>query len=147
LTASALTTCVYLLLQHEKALHCLSDEIRKAFASEELIDVQSTQALPYLEAVINEMMRVHHPTPIILPRVIPPEGRVIDGTFIPGNTIVGINLHVIHTSPLYWVEPNVFYPERFLPPSDPRYDHCFDQDVKASFMPFSAGPRNCIGAK
>jgi cytochrome P450 len=147
LTTVALTTCIYLLLRHEQALNRLYDEIRKTFTSEKQINVQSTQALAYLDAVINETMRIHHPTPINLPRVIPPEGRIIDGTFIPGNTIVGINLHVIQTSPLHWVAPHEFHPERFLPSSDARYDSRFDQDVKAAYMPFSTGPRNCIGGK
>ncbi|KAF2816388.1 cytochrome P450 monooxygenase-like protein [Mytilinidion resinicola] len=147
LTTSALTTCIFYLLQHEQARQCLVDEIRNAFTSDEQITVQSTQPLVYLEAVIHETLRVHHPTPILLPRVVPPEGRVIDGTFIPGNTIVGVNLHVIATSPSFWVESHAFRPERFLPPSDERYDAKFNQDVKAAYMPFSTGPRNCIGGK
>jgi len=147
LTTVALTTCTYLLLCNKEALNRLTDEIRKTFTSDEQISVQSTQPLVYLDAVLNEAMRIRHPTPINLPRVVPPEGRIIDGTFIPGNTIVGINLHVIQTSPLYWVEPHVFQPERFLPSSDARYDRRFDQDVKAAYMPFSTGPRNCIGGK
>ena len=147
LTTVTLTTCVYLLLRHEQALSYLISEIRKTFAKEEDITVQSTQALPFLEAVIHETMRIRHPTPINLPRVIPPEGRNIDGAFIPGHTIVGINLHVIQTSPKYFLEPHDFHPERFLPASDARYDPRFAQDEKAAYMPFSTGPRNCIGGK
>jgi cytochrome P450 len=147
LTTGGITTCMYLLLQNPMVMQELVGEIRRTFTREEQIGVTSTQSLVYLEAVLHETLRIHNPTPINLPRVIPPEGRVIEGTFIPGNTIVGINLHVIQTSPLYWFEPHVFHPERFLPQTDPRYDHRFDQDVKAAFMPFSTGPRNCIGAK
>jgi len=62
-------------------------------------------------------------------------------------TIIGINLQNIQTTPTLWVEPQAFHPERFLTESDPRYDHRFSQDVKAAFMPFSAGPRNCLGSK
>ena len=40
--------------------------------------------LPYLAAVINETLRIHHPTSINLPRVVPPEGPIIDGRWIPG---------------------------------------------------------------
>ena len=147
LTTGAMTSCMYLLLKNKKALNELTNEIRKAFTSDDQIGVQSTQSLVYLDAVLNETLRVHNPTPINLPRVVPREGRVIDGVFVPGGTIVGINLHVIQTSHLYWFEPEKFHPERFLPHSDPRYNHLFNQDVKAAFMPFSTGPRNCIGAK
>ena len=147
LTTVTLTTCLYFLLQNKQALDRAISEVRQEFKSDKDISIQSSLVLKYLDAVINETMRIHHPTPINLPRVIPPEGRTIDGTFIPGNTIVGINLHVVQTTPTYWVEPNVFHPERFLPQSDSMYDHKFDKDVKAAYMPFSTGPRNCIGAK
>ncbi|MCJ1460118.1 hypothetical protein MMC28_010497 [Mycoblastus sanguinarius] len=147
LTTVALTTCVYLLLRQEQAMHHLIREIRETFVKEEDINVQSSQPLLYLDAVIQETLRIHHPTPINLPRVVPPEGRNIDGIFVPGNTIVGINLHVIQTSQGYFLEPHTFHPERFLPASDARYESRFDQDVKTAYMPFSTGPRNCIGGK
>lgn len=147
LTTMVLTTCIHLLLHNKRALNRLEEEIRAAFVSEDEIGVQSTQPLAYLEAVINEALRIRHPTPVNLPRVVLHNGRIINGTFVPGKTTVGINLHVIQTSPLFWVEPDAFYPERFLPSSDRRYDTRFDQDVKTAYMPFSAGPRNCIGGK
>ncbi|KAL8704352.1 MAG: hypothetical protein Q9201_002477 [Fulgogasparrea decipioides] len=147
LTTVTLTTCLYFLLRQERTLHLLISEIREAFATEEDINVQSTQRLRYLDAAIQETMRIRHPTPINLPRVVPPEGCTIDGIFVPGNTIVGINLHVIQTSQNYFLEPHDFHPERFLPVKDPRYDARFDRDVKAAYMPFSTGPRNCIGGK
>ncbi|PYI06808.1 cytochrome P450 [Aspergillus sclerotiicarbonarius CBS 121057] len=147
LTTVTLTTCTYLLLQHAEAMQHIVKEIRESFTSDDQITVQSTQDLVYLEAAFHETMRLHHPTPITLPRVVPPEGRHIDGQFIPGNTIVGINLHVIHTSSDYWVDPLTFHPERFLPRDDSRYDPRFEKDVKAAYMPFSTGPRNCIGGK
>ncbi|KAL3250623.1 hypothetical protein ABHI18_011096 [Aspergillus niger] len=147
LTAVTLTSCTYLLLQHEEVMHNVVKEVRQAFTADDQITVQSTQELIYLEAVFNETMRLHHPSPITLPRLVPPEGRQIEGHFIPGNTVVGINLHVVHTSPEHWVEPHAFHPERFLPKDDVRYDSRFDKDVKAAYMPFSTGPRNCIGGK
>ncbi|KAG9235759.1 cytochrome P450 monooxygenase-like protein [Amylocarpus encephaloides] len=145
LTTVALTTTIYLLLRNPKTLKSLTAEIRHFFTQDSQINVHSTNSLKYLDAVVNESMRLRHPTPISLPRVVPPSGRVIDGTFIPGNTIVGVNLHVISTSPLYWVEGHEFHPERFLKPEDERYEKRFEKDVKAAYMPFSTGPRNCIG--
>jgi cytochrome P450 len=147
ITTVVLASTAYFLLLHENVLQQLIDEIRGSFDSDAAITVQSTQSLTYLEAVIREVIRVHHPTPMNLPRVVPREGRIIDGTFIPGGTIIGINLHVIQRSPEFWVDGHAFHPERFLPPSDPRYDERFRKDVKTAYMPFSTGPRNCIGAK
>ncbi|KAL2130830.1 hypothetical protein VTI74DRAFT_5873 [Chaetomium olivicolor] len=147
LTTVALATATYLLLRDPPKWQRLADEIRCRFTSDDQITVHSTQAIPYLEAVINETMRFRHLTPISLPRCLPPEGRTVAGLPIPGNTIIGVNPQNIQTTPTLWVESHTFHPERFLPASDPRYDSRFDQDVKAAFMPFSAGPRNCLGSK
>jgi cytochrome P450 len=85
LTTVALATATYLLLRDPVKWQRLVDEIRGLFSSDDMITVQSTQGAPYLEAVINETMRFRHPTPISLPRCIPPEGRTVDGQLIPGN--------------------------------------------------------------
>ncbi|KAF2008705.1 benzoate 4-monooxygenase cytochrome P450 [Aaosphaeria arxii CBS 175.79] len=136
LTTVALTSCTFFLLQNPRALERLLQEIRTTFTAEEDITIPSTQHLSYLDAVLNETIRIHHPSPISLPRMVPPEGRVIDSTFIPGNN-----------SPEFWVEPHNFHPERFLSSTNAHYEARFENDVKAAFMPFSTGPRNCIGAK
>ena len=84
LTPVALATSTYLLMRYPETLKQLTKEIRESFQSEADITVASTMNLPYLVAVINETLRIHHPTPINLPRVVPPEGRMIDRHWIPG---------------------------------------------------------------
>ena len=88
LTTVALATSTYLLLRYPKTLKLLTKEIRDSFESQTDITVTSTAKLPYLEAVINETLRIHHPTPINLPRVIPPEGQKLDGDWIPGGVSI-----------------------------------------------------------
>ncbi|RAH61360.1 benzoate 4-monooxygenase cytochrome P450 [Aspergillus piperis CBS 112811] len=132
ITTVTLTSCTYFLLRHADALQHAVKEVRDTFTCDGQITVQSTQGMAYLEAVINETMRLHHPTPITLARVVPPEGRRIDGHFIRGNATV---------------EPFAFHPERFLPRDDVRYNSRFDKDVKEVYLPFAAGPRHCIGEK
>lgn len=87
LTTVALSTSTYLLMRYPetlKTLKQLTNEIRESFESEADITVSSTMNLLYLGAVINETLRIHHPTPINLPRIVPPEGQMIDGHWIPG---------------------------------------------------------------
>jgi cytochrome P450 len=84
LTTIALATSTYLLMRYPETLDRLRKEIRESFESEADITIYSTMNLPYLKAVINETLRIHHPTPISLPRVVPPEGQIIDGHWIPG---------------------------------------------------------------
>jgi cytochrome P450 len=40
--------------------------------------------LPYLQACLDEAMRLHNVTGVMFPRVVPPEGVTIEGYFIPG---------------------------------------------------------------
>ncbi|MCJ1436577.1 hypothetical protein MMC27_005957 [Xylographa pallens] len=147
LTTVALATSTYLLMRYPETLKQLTEEIRGSFNLEADITIPSTMNLPYLTAVINETLRIHHPTPINLPRVVPPEGQMIDGHWIPGGNIIGVNLQNIQNDPANWVEPRIFHPERFLPESDSRYQKRFDEDDKQAFQPFSVGGRNCMGGK
>ena len=84
LTTVALATSTYLLMRYPETLKRLAKEIRESFESEADITILSTMKSPYLEAVINETLRIHHPTPISLPRVLPPEGYKLDGEWVPG---------------------------------------------------------------
>ena len=67
------------MLRYSETLKRLTEEIRGSFESESNINSYSSMNLPYLAAVINETLRIHHPTSINLPRVVPPEGPIIDG--------------------------------------------------------------------
>ena len=84
LTTVALATATYLMMRYPETLKQLTKEIRDSFDSENDITISSTMNLPYLQAVINETLRIHHPTPINLPRIIPPEGQMIAGNWYPG---------------------------------------------------------------
>lgn len=63
----------------------LQDELGTLSSME---DLQSLQALPYLNGIINETLRLHPAVPTGGLRQAPPEGAYIAGRFIPGNTIV-----------------------------------------------------------
>ncbi|KAL8941468.1 MAG: hypothetical protein Q9211_001811 [Gyalolechia sp. 1 TL-2023] len=147
LSTVAMATCTYLLCRYPDTLKELTHEIRSTFKSDAEITVASTQKLTYLTAVVKEALRIHHPTPVNMPRVVLPQGQVVDGHWIPGGTVIGVNLQTVHNSPRNWVEPDVFHPERFLPESDHRHNPRFFKDDKAAFQPFAIGPRNCIGGK
>jgi tryprostatin B 6-hydroxylase len=52
----------------------------------------------YLNAVINESMRMDNPTCGNGPRLTPPEGLEVDGVFIPGDVLVYVPIHSMHRS-------------------------------------------------
>ena len=71
------------------------------------------------DAIINEALRIHPNTGLILERVVPPEGATIDGYTIPGGTIVGVNAWVIHRdAEIFGEDVLEFRPERWLEASE-----------------------------
>ncbi|KAF4120851.1 benzoate 4-monooxygenase [Geosmithia morbida] len=95
--------------------------------------------LPYLQNVINETLRYHSTSGIGLPRTIPPEspGVEICGHFFPPGTTLSVPTYSIHHSPDIWgSDCDEFRPERW---------QTITQRQKDAFIPFSYGPRACIG--
>ncbi|KAG6364091.1 hypothetical protein INS49_005689 [Diaporthe citri] len=79
------------------------------------IRLEETKAIPYLQAVICESLRMRPPAPTMFPKVVPPQGDEIDGKFIPGGTSIGWNLVPLMRSPQHWGhDADVFRPERFM---------------------------------
>ncbi|KAK3323019.1 cytochrome P450 [Apodospora peruviana] len=152
LTMVVLTTAVYFLLREPSRWDRLAWEVRARFARREEITVQSTNAaagagaLPYLETIITETLRVRHHTPINLSRVVVDKrGRVIDGVgHVPCGAVVGVNLQNMQTNEASWVEGSEFREERWL---KDKISERFARDVKEAYMSFPKGPRNCIGSK
>ncbi|GFR71795.1 cytochrome P450 [Elysia marginata] len=86
--------------------------------------------------VIKEAMRLHSPVPFIQ-RILTADTE-IDGKTAPAGTLVNCVLYNIHHNPAVWPDSLKFDPNRFLPENvEKRHPY--------SFVPFSAGPRNCIG--
>ncbi|KAL6901067.1 cytochrome P450 [Trichoderma evansii] len=138
-TATALSAATYYLGFYPETFKKLAAEIRSAFNSEKDINLTSVQHLTYLKAVIDEAMRLFPAAPGTQPRIISPGGDVIVGRYIPAGTIVGVWQWVNHHNPAHFRDAESFIPERWL--GDAR----FENDKRDAFMPFSVGPRNCIG--
>lgn len=84
------------LSQNPKALQALQKEVDDLYATTENIDAITLSKLRYMDAVINETLRLHPPVPSGLQRMTPPEGLQIDQTFIPGNTILQIPSYTMY---------------------------------------------------
>lgn len=90
----------------------------------------------YLAAVLHESLRLY-PGAWSFERTALRD-RVVAGYHLPAGAMLMFSPYTLHRCPRRWPEPEVFRPERFLDRS-PRDLAPF------TFMPFSAGPRRCVG--
>lgn len=82
-TASGMSGIVYNILSHPKVLQRLTKEISSEFSQGQEILNAKTSALPYLNAVISESLRIYPPVPARFPRRTGKQGNEIDGYSVP----------------------------------------------------------------
>ncbi|KAJ6002943.1 hypothetical protein N7451_005490 [Penicillium sp. IBT 35674x] len=140
-TATLLSGATYLLLRNPRAFAKLKEEVRGAFNSDADVTLDACNQLAYLQACLNEALRMYPPVPVGLPRIIDAQGDTIDGHFVPGGTTVSVSHMATYYSEENFKDAKHFIPERHLD------DHRFASDNKNALQPFSFGPRNCIGRK
>ncbi|KAJ5938975.1 hypothetical protein N7466_002109 [Penicillium verhagenii] len=133
-TGAALTNAFYYLTSHPEKYKRLQKEVDEVKSRG-----SDTVQIPYLDAVINETLRLKPAVPGGLQRVTPPEGLTIDEVFIPGNTIVIAPTHVIQRDERNFERPLEFLPERWM--EEGKHMH---KDERAYF-PFSIGHYGCVG--
>jgi hypothetical protein len=103
-----------------------------------------TKTLPYLDAVIKEAMRLYPVAPFVvrrLPTAMTAVGSEGDVT-LPVNTVACVWIYSLHRHPSFWQRPDDFWPERWLVEDKDQRDVGM---TNGAYMPFAAGPRNCVG--
>lgn len=100
--------------------------------------LKDRKKLPYVQAVILEGIRILHVAPLALPHSVLNDTEFC-GYKIPKNCTILLNLESIMKDPNLWDSPKEFKPERFLNAEQT------DISVPKEFIPFSKGPRSCIG--
>ena len=91
----------YHLALNPKMQKKLQAEIDAHFGSSPVVDNNTLADLPYLQAVMEEAMRLNPVVPGGTQRVTPPEGLRIGEIFIPGDTIVQIPAFTIFRGKFY----------------------------------------------
>uniref|UniRef100_A0A182N1K2 Cytochrome P450 n=1 Tax=Anopheles dirus TaxID=7168 RepID=A0A182N1K2_9DIPT len=92
----------------------------------------------YLECCIKEGLRLYPSIPVIGRRLT--EDVRVDNYTIPAGTTAMIVVYELHRDTAVFANPDKFNPDNFLP------ENCNGRHPYA-YIPFSAGPRNCIGQK
>ncbi|KAJ4386001.1 hypothetical protein N0V93_008892 [Gnomoniopsis smithogilvyi] len=141
-TAGTLAAWTYFCSTHPEIWQRLVQEVRECglFKSEDDIIWENLgpEKLPFLDATINEALRLFSPAAASQQRIVPPGGATIDGHYIPEGVCVATPPYGCTRLASNFKDPNDFHPERWM--SDPNYA---DDKLDAS-QPFSVGPRACI---
>ncbi|KAF8258322.1 high nitrogen upregulated cytochrome P450 monooxygenase 2 [Lactarius quietus] len=139
---SVLTAAVYYLLCNPVAYKRLQAEVDDTFSSgEEPLDVTKLSRMEWLNACINETLRLQPPIPSGSQRTAS-KGKgtkVLGHLIIPEETQLSLHTYSIHRDPRNFHTPDAFLPERWLSTGAPAGEH-----NTAAFFPFSYGPTNCV---
>ena len=134
-TANALTWTWYLLSQSPDVEAKLLEEIDRVLQGR-LPAVADLPALPFVEKIVTEAMRLYPPAWIVGRRAI---AEFPIGDYVaPPRTIMIMSPYILHRDPRYFPDPERFFPDRWTP------------EFKAAlppfaYFPFGGGPRRCIG--
>ncbi|XDG04350.1 hypothetical protein ABKA04_003965 [Annulohypoxylon sp. FPYF3050] len=131
----------YNLLTHPKTLEKLRQELLAASSDRHYPKWDEVSGLPYLDACIQEGIRLHPPFALPLERVTPPEGITVLGKYLTGGTVVGGNPYVVNRhQPTFGDDPDSWDPERWLIGGE-KHKKMLEQ----SMLTFGAGRRVCLG--
>ncbi|XP_060070997.1 cytochrome P450 4F4-like [Ylistrum balloti] len=133
-TASSLSWAIYSLSKNPEEQEKVYEEVKRVLGDRTDVDWSDIKEFSQLTLFLKESMRMFSPVPSV--------GRIttkeidLDGLKIPANIEVYVLIHSLNNRQDIWGDPETFRPDRFLtePEKDPY-----------SYVPFSAGPRNCIG--
>ncbi|KAJ5701646.1 cytochrome P450 [Penicillium malachiteum] len=141
---TVLTGVINHLLRSPDKLDVLVEKLRTTFpSSEQEITGSALKSVPYLDAVLNEGMRLCPTIPDGMRRNVPTGGATIAGHFVPGGMVVSVPPFATYRASRNFSHPTDFAPERWL--SDEASSSKFKDDSKMAFNPFSLGAHNCPG--
>ncbi|KAJ1302906.1 hypothetical protein OPQ81_003205 [Rhizoctonia solani] len=100
-------------------------------------EYEQIKNLPYLNACVKEALRIHSTIGTGLPRVIPPgKTLTIAGQTLKAGSVVSVPSYTTNRSDVWGSDASEFRPERWLDNAG---------SLNKYFVPFSLGPRSCIG--
>ncbi|KAI1741367.1 cytochrome P450 [Xylaria scruposa] len=143
-TAYTLTAAVYELLANPQELKKLREELKAAIpdlGSNEIPSFSQTDNLPYLNAVINEVVRLHPGVMNRQPRISPDLPVVYRDKkqgkeyILPPGTLVTMSPLTMHMKAEVFDDPYSFRPQRWI--DNPK--------IARGFLGFSRGSRSCLG--
>ncbi|CAK9137349.1 unnamed protein product [Ilex paraguariensis] len=117
-------------------------EIDTCLGSQRHVHDSDIPNLPYLQAIVKEVLRLHPPGPLLSWSRLAVHDVHVDNLFIPAGTTAMVNMWAITHDPSIWKDPWVFKPERFIEEGD-GFSMMSGSDLRLA--PFGSGRRVCPG--
>ncbi|EPB77297.1 unspecific monooxygenase [Ancylostoma ceylanicum] len=138
-TSSSMGWTLWFLAHNPKCQKKVQEEMDEIFgSSDRSCTSDDLKQMKYLEKCIKESLRLRPPVPNFTRKV---ENDIeIDGTTLPKGCSIMVSPYMIHSNPTVYENPSEFDPERFS-------EENIQKRHPYAYIPFSAGPRNCIGQK
>ncbi|XP_031342172.1 uncharacterized protein LOC116170124 [Photinus pyralis] len=139
-TAAGISFTLYCLAKHPDVQRKVVEELRRIFYCDKdrAPTYKDVQEMKYLEMVIKESLRLYPPVPSfsrVLTQDVP-----FDESLLPKGLVLTLYPLLLHRDPTSFPDSEKFDPDRFLPENSATRS-------PYAYVPFSAGPRNCIGQR
>ncbi|KPJ08736.1 Cytochrome P450 4C1, partial [Papilio machaon] len=138
-TAAALTYCFMLIANHPDIQDKILAELNEIYGkTNRAVTMEDLNEMRYLERCIKEAIRLYPPVPFISRKLN--NNVQLSNYTVPAGTLCHIHIYDLHRLESLYPNPDKFDPDRFLPENVAKRHNY-------AYIPFSAGPRNCIGQK
>ncbi|XP_074076953.1 cytochrome P450 4B1-like [Macrotis lagotis] len=136
-TTSSISWFLYCMALYPEHQHRCRKEVQEILQGRKTLQWEDLAKMTYLTLCIKESFRLYPAVPQVYRQLNKPV-TFSDGRSMPEGGLISLHIYALHRNRTVWNDPEVFDPERFTPENSSGR-HPF------AFMPFSAGPRNCIG--
>uniref|UniRef100_A0A8C2NIG7 Cytochrome P450 family 4 subfamily B member 1 n=1 Tax=Capra hircus TaxID=9925 RepID=A0A8C2NIG7_CAPHI len=130
-TTSAISWVLYCMSLYPEHQRRCREEIQEILGDRDSLKWDDLAEMTYLTMCIKESFRLYPPVPQVYRQLSKPV-NFVDGRSLPAGSLISLHIYALHRN------STVFDPLRFSP-ENVAGRHSF------AFIPFSAGPRNCIG--
>eukprot|EP00074_Homo_sapiens_P078510 XP_011539135.1 cytochrome P450 4B1 isoform X3 [Homo sapiens] len=136
-TTSGISWFLYCMALYPEHQHRCREEVREILGDQDFFQWDDLGKMTYLTMCIKESFRLYPPVPQVYRQLSKPV-TFVDGRSLPAGSLISMHIYALHRNSAVWPDPEVFDSLRFSTENASKR-HPF------AFMPFSAGPRNCIG--